>query len=44
MSVYFLAHGNLVKIGKAVDPNARVRTLQTAAFMRLRAEARAMSE
>lgn len=36
MSVYFLAHGNLVKIGKSADPDARVRTLQTAAFMRLR--------
>lgn len=36
MSVYFLGHGNLVKIGKSANPEARVRTLQTAAFMRLR--------
>ena len=35
MSVYFLRSGGLVKIGKASDPAARVRALQTASPIRL---------
>lgn len=36
MSVYFLSHGNSVKVGKSADPESRVRALQTGAFMKLR--------
>jgi hypothetical protein len=36
MSVYFLAHGTLVKIGKSADPDARAKALQTGAFLRVR--------
>lgn len=36
MSVYFLSHGDLVKIGKSSDPGARVKALQTGAFLRVR--------
>lgn len=36
MNVYFMAHGNLVKIGKSSDPEGRLKTLQTGAFMRVR--------
>lgn len=36
MSIYFLSHGNRVKIGKSSNPESRVRTLQTGAFIRLR--------
>lgn len=36
MSVYFLAQGRLVKIGKSSNPIERVKSLQTGAFLRLR--------
>lgn len=36
MSVYFMSHGGLVKIGKSSDPESRLKALQTAAFMRIR--------
>lgn len=36
MSIYFLSHGNRVKIGKSSNPESRVRSLQTGAFIKLR--------
>lgn len=35
MSVYFINHGSMVKIGKSSDPDSRLKTLQTGTSLRL---------